>query len=234
MESILIKIYNFHSSALKTNKIKKCFEFAQTEFKELLRHVSTRWLSLMPTIDRLVYSWPVKYYFLTSKGADNCHRVLWEFISEDCDNTDFSNEEECTKESINECYLFFLQNLLPEFSKVILYWIVDSILKSDRTILDIDQIMRNFCNQLKCLLANNFFGNKVRCILKNLIKDKKRKFTSQTHTFLQRTIKYLEDRYDFDWDTIYKNSSYCLLNQRNWNWHGTSCLNFLLYWKLRA
>lgn len=118
VKSIVIKIYNeFSSSALKTNKLKKCFEFAQIEFKELLRHVPTRWLSFMPAIDRLVYSWPaVKYYFLT-KGADNCHRVLWEFISEDCDNTDFSNEKECTKESINECYLFFLQNLLLEFSK---------------------------------------------------------------------------------------------------------------------
>lgn len=53
-------------------------------------------------------------------------------------------------------------------------------------------------------MANNFFGNKVRCILKNLTEDKKRKFTSQAHTFLQRAIKYLEDRYDFGPDTIYK------------------------------
>ncbi|KMQ84234.1 putative zinc finger protein 354b isoform x1 [Lasius niger] len=125
--------------------------------------------------------------------------MLWEFISEDCDNTDFSNEEECTKESINECYLFFLQNVLPEFSKVIL------LLESDTcTSLDIDQIMRNLCNQLKSRLADNLFGSKVRCILKNLTEDKKRKFMSQAHTFLQRAIKYLEDRYDFGPYTIYK------------------------------
>ncbi|CAH2088355.1 unnamed protein product [Euphydryas editha] len=111
VESIVIKIYNeFSSSALKTKKLKECFDFAQIEYKELLKHVSTRWLSLLPAIDRLTYSWPaVKYYFL-QKGPNSSHRVLWEFISEGCETCD-SNEinidEECKKESLNDCYLFF-------------------------------------------------------------------------------------------------------------------------------
>ncbi|KAL3271115.1 hypothetical protein HHI36_021610 [Cryptolaemus montrouzieri] len=57
VESIVIKIYNeFSSSALKTKKLKECLEFAQIEYKELLRHVATRWLSLLPAIERLTYA----------------------------------------------------------------------------------------------------------------------------------------------------------------------------------
>lgn len=53
-------------------------------------------------------------------------------------------------------------------------------------------------------MTDNFFGSKVKCILKNLTEEKKKKFASQAHTFLQRAIKYVEDRYDFGPDTIYK------------------------------
>lgn len=199
VESIVMKIYSeFSSSALKTKKLKECFEFAQIEFKELLRHVPTRWLSLLPAIDRLVYSWPaVKYYFL-EKGPNHSHRVLWEFISEGCD-VDINNDEECKKESLNDCYLFFLSNILPEFTKVVLLLENNSF-----TILDLDHAMRSLFEQLKSRLADNFLGSKVRGILRNLTEDQRRKFISQAHIFLERAIKYLEERYDFGPDGIYK------------------------------
>lgn len=55
VENIVIKMFNeFDSSALKTKKLKECFEFSQIEFKKLLRHVLTRWLSLLPAIDWLL------------------------------------------------------------------------------------------------------------------------------------------------------------------------------------
>ncbi|KAH9628547.1 hypothetical protein HF086_001154 [Spodoptera exigua] len=176
IESIVIKIYNeFSSSALKTKKLKECCEFSQIEYKELLRHVPTRWLSLLPAIDRLIRSWPaVKHYFL-SKGRDNCHKVLWDFISEGC-STDFMNndDEECKKEGKNDCYLFFLSNILPEFTKVIL------LLESESfTILDIDHAMRSLHDQLKSRMADNFFGSKVRDIFRKLDEEERALFKGQ-------------------------------------------------------
>lgn len=208
VESIVMKIYSeFSSSALQAKKLKECFEFAQIEYKQLLRYVPTRWLSLLPAIDRLVHSWPaVKYYFL-EKGPNDCHRVLWEFISEDCDDNEVNNEEEYKKEGMNDCYLFFLSNVLPEFNKVILLLENDSY-----TILDIDHAMQSLLDQLKNRLADNFFGSKVRGIFRNLTENQRHKFTSQAHIFLQRAIKYLEERYDFGPNGIYKKIGLLSLN----------------------
>lgn len=199
IENIIVKIFNeFSSSALKTKKLKDCFEFAQIEFKELLRHIPTRWLSLAPAIDRLLYSWPaVKHYFLT-KGPDDNHKMLWEFISQGCESDDIASEEEL-KEGLNDCYLYFLQNLLPEFTKVILQLESDSF-----TIMDIDQAMGNLLSQLKSRLTDNFFGSKVRGIFKNLSECQRTQFLLDGRKFLQRAIKYLEDRFDFGPNGIYK------------------------------
>lgn len=100
--------------------------FAKIEYKELLRRTPTRWLSLLPAIDRLIHSWPaVKHYFLT-KRADITHKALWNFISDCCsdDNCNNNSDEECLKEGKNDCYLFFLSNLLLELKKVILLFTI--------------------------------------------------------------------------------------------------------------
>src|SRR5260221_111702 len=47
VEILVIKVFNeFSSSAKKTADLKDCFEFAEQDYKTMLRHVSTRWLSL--------------------------------------------------------------------------------------------------------------------------------------------------------------------------------------------
>ncbi|CAH2088356.1 unnamed protein product [Euphydryas editha] len=70
--------------------------------------------------------------------------------------------------------------------------------------MDIDRAMRSLFDQLKGRLADNFFGSKVKTIFKNLTEDQRQKFISQAHIFFQRAITYLEERYDFGPDGIYK------------------------------
>ena len=65
LESFVIKCYNsFSSSAKKSDDLLEFYQFLNIEYRELLRHVPTRWLSLMPAIDRLLLCWPaLKSYF---------------------------------------------------------------------------------------------------------------------------------------------------------------------------
>lgn len=66
IENIIIKIFSeIGSSAMNNEQLKDCFVFAGIEYKELMRHIATRWVSLLPAIDRLIFCWPVvKMYFL--------------------------------------------------------------------------------------------------------------------------------------------------------------------------
>ena len=47
------------------------------EYKELLRHVPTRWLSILPAIDRVLLCLPaLKSYFIW-QGEDNVADITW-------------------------------------------------------------------------------------------------------------------------------------------------------------
>lgn len=47
MEAFVLKIYSeFSCSATKVETLKEFCEFTSTKYKEILRHVPTRWLSL--------------------------------------------------------------------------------------------------------------------------------------------------------------------------------------------
>uniref|UniRef100_A0A8C2HMQ0 Uncharacterized protein n=1 Tax=Cyprinus carpio TaxID=7962 RepID=A0A8C2HMQ0_CYPCA len=55
VESIVLKIYSeFSCSAKKVESLKEFCEFTSVQYKEILRHVPTRWLSLLPAIQRIL------------------------------------------------------------------------------------------------------------------------------------------------------------------------------------
>ncbi|GFV85233.1 retrovirus-related Pol polyprotein from transposon 297 [Trichonephila clavipes] len=51
----------FSCSAKKREDLKECFDFFESEYREVIRHVPTRWLSLFNALDRMLSSWgPLK------------------------------------------------------------------------------------------------------------------------------------------------------------------------------
>lgn len=66
IESLVLKVYaEFSNSAKRVAELKIFFEDFDMEYQKVIRHVSTRWLSLYRSVDRLIRSWPaVKAYFL--------------------------------------------------------------------------------------------------------------------------------------------------------------------------
>ena len=108
---LVIKISNeFSISAKRVTELKSCFDFVEIEYKELLRHVPTRWLSLLPALDRLILSWPaIKVYFL-QLGEEECPKFIWEFMKDQKNELNAENEL-----SMNECFLYFIHSFMNIF-----------------------------------------------------------------------------------------------------------------------
>jgi hypothetical protein len=74
IEVIVIKIYKyFHIYTVRVPKHKQFLEFVETDYKKVLSHSSTRFLSLFPAIDRILAIFDgLKSYFLT---CDKCPKL---------------------------------------------------------------------------------------------------------------------------------------------------------------
>ncbi|GFU11385.1 DUF1758 domain-containing protein [Trichonephila clavipes] len=70
------------SNIKKREHLKECFDVFESEYREVIRHVPTRWLSLFKALDRMLSSWgPLKRYFI-ERGSDNCPTALWAILSD--------------------------------------------------------------------------------------------------------------------------------------------------------
>ena len=152
IENVVIKVFNeFASSAKALDKLKKCFEFAEIEFSECLRHVPTRWLSLFTALDRLLLNWPaIKVYFL-NEGEGECPKVIWEIIKDQQHGLFEGNHL-----SIAECFLFFAHNFLTIFQQFIKRFESSTTLSTD-----VYNWMSELRQKLQTRQGDQFFGFKV-------------------------------------------------------------------------
>ncbi|GFV41677.1 uncharacterized protein TNCV_3628281 [Trichonephila clavipes] len=83
VENIVMKVFSeFSCSTKKREDLKECFDFFESEYREVIRHVPTRWLSLFKALDRMLSSrGPLKRYFI-ERGSDNCPTALWAILSD--------------------------------------------------------------------------------------------------------------------------------------------------------
>lgn len=68
----------FSSSAENVTSLARFFEM---DYQEVLRHVVTRWLSLMPAVERILHSWPSPRSNFLSKEGEQCNKALWHALS---------------------------------------------------------------------------------------------------------------------------------------------------------
>ena len=74
-------LQSFQTRPKKREEMKECFEFCESEFRKVIRHVPTRRLSLFKAVKSLLLSWiPLKAHFL-KLGSDDCAKAIWNIIS---------------------------------------------------------------------------------------------------------------------------------------------------------
>lgn len=77
IEDLLIEVFfHFHHSSNRKEKYKEILEFTDTEPIKILKHCSTRWLSLDKCVNRLLHYWPAfQSYFNSHENVEKPGRV---------------------------------------------------------------------------------------------------------------------------------------------------------------
>ena len=182
VENAVLKVYShFSVSATRTAQLQEFCEFLEVSECNLLRHVVTRWLSLLPAIDRILKYWaPLRSYF-RSLGQENCNKVVWKCFGDEGNSSDLA-----------EIYFLFLSHTLKLFCESI-----EALEAKAFSVTSVFGLMSDLHRKLKMRHDDHFFGHVANTKLRQLTPDQTRKCDADFTTFYARAIKYLGDRYDF-------------------------------------
>lgn len=191
VETLVMKIFaEFSLSSKRIEALKTCFQFLDIEYAQILRHVMTRWLSLLHAINRIIESWPAIKMYFQKVGEKECHKAIWVFMENSYDETVLT---------LQECYIYFLQHYMTLMNEVNLKLQSEYLMISE-----LHQIMVYVIDQLEGRLKDNYFGMAVHKSLRFLREEEKTLFMNDARMVYRRTIEYIKNRYDVN-NSIYKN-----------------------------
>lgn len=173
VEVVVVKIYKyFHIHTVRVSNLKEFCDFVETQYKKLLSHCGTRFLSLLPAVERILSMFSaLKSLFLSS---ENGPKFLIDF---------FEKEE-------NEIYLMFLHGTLQLFQKTILKLESDNI-----NAIEASAVYSELITNLKERKENNFIPFSAKQLyvkLKNNNQLNEQTFNKNVQNFYNSAINYLE------------------------------------------
>ncbi|KAL0852281.1 hypothetical protein ABMA28_000489 [Loxostege sticticalis] len=179
VENLVLKVYghlSYHSQ--RVQKLKEFFMDADLEYQNITRHVTTRWLSLYPAVEKLLGSLTVLQEYFLSLG-DNCPVALLKYFDDD-------NIKK------TECYLGFFHNTLRMFQDAILLLEKEEVLCCETF-----DIINGLRNKIKQRIDDEFLGFACSNAMKNLESEDKESTKKNLMLFYKNALKYLEDHFDF-------------------------------------
>lgn len=102
---------------------------------------------------------------------------------------------------------------MQEFQATILALESDSC-----TILELYDILGQLMNSLQCRVDDKFFGSKVNSILIHLTPNEEQVFKTEAEDFLKTAVCYLESRFDFGDNSIFKKIKFLNLKKELFSW----------------
>ncbi|CAI6367779.1 unnamed protein product [Macrosiphum euphorbiae] len=173
---------HFSISAKRRETLKEFHNFVEIEWKESIRHVGTRWLSLLPCVDRILCNYQAFISYFLSLGSD-CPKQIQSLLK-------ITEESHVVSEEI-EIYLLFCN---PIFNNA-----VKKIEKNSTTVIELFSIMLNLKTSLLSRKTEQFFGFLTNQKLNNLQdKNLKNTITRSFNLFIDEALKYLNNHFDFD------------------------------------
>lgn len=189
--TIIYKIYNYFSIyTVRTEALKEYCEFVEVEYRKLLSHSKTRWLSLFPGLTRLLQMFPaLKSYF---SSIDKPPVILKNF---------FSNE-------LAELYLWHMHSFVSIFHKNI-----EKMERSKNSIIEITTALQDMESMIVERMEHNFMSIKTKSMLRKLqddgvdcsifITDVKKVYLC-CHQYLKKWTLSFEEFKCMDWMSLHK------------------------------
>lgn len=157
VESLVLKIYaHFSLSAKRRECLLEFAEFTNIQYSELSRHVVTRWLSLNPSIEKILKLWEALFSYFRSMRDCPAHIKKLLYIKDEV-------YEDTPENSIPEIYLLFLNGYLKIFEDAVLLLEGNNI-----SITELYNIFSGLLDKINQRLEQGFFGYVVMQKLKNL------------------------------------------------------------------
>nr|XP_049699481.1 uncharacterized protein LOC126055228 [Helicoverpa armigera] len=176
LENFILKLHNhFSYHAKRVAALKDFYEMREAEFAPVLRHVKTRWLSLLPAVERATKSFHILKDYFISLEEDECPTALWQF---------FNSDE-------TEPYLTFYQNSLKVLQ--------DAVLRlENETLLCFEghEIMVELGKKLRQRIEDEFVGFTCSNLFKKLPADKVTKIKNECCTWYKNVLHYIETKYE--------------------------------------
>lgn len=200
IEALVVKIYKyFHIYTVRVTKLKEFCEFAEIQYKKLVQHGNTRFLSMMPALERILHLFEgLKAFF---SAQDMCPLLI---------KTLFTGEK-------GELYMCFVHGQLALFNKAIL-----AMEKDNATASDVAESHKSLKKNLTERKASNFIPMTAKNIYKKLCEEDRHEVKQEFDGFYQRCIAYLDL-----WENSFGNAelfSWINLSQNNEvNWERAEC-----------
>lgn len=149
LECVLVKIYShFYIYSVRVESLKEFCDKVDTEYQQLLGYSKTRWLALMPAIERVIKLYiPLKNYFLSIEKCPNILKLFFENPS-------------------SELWLLFMHSQAATFHQAVLN-IEGQCISAIDTKKEIDKLLDNLALKEKEL----FLPHSMRNVIKKLKED---------------------------------------------------------------
>lgn len=198
IENLIMKVYShFSTSAKRVENLKSCYEYTETNFRKLIKHIPTLWLTLCAAIERMINNLDcIRSYFI-GINQEELPNIIVNFIWGESESNLL----------LSEMFFQFSFEYMKIFNQAIL-----TLEKTSINSTQVYDIMFTVKTKLNNRLKLKFFGSDLNGKMNKLTVEDKNIFETQSLYAYSKALDYLKNWFDFD-NSIFKNFTYLNLEK---------------------